>query len=184
MFKVLLFVSITLNLNSQSTTTFKTDFSRDELKCNILGEIHKITVNSDAILNSEKSDILFKILQETNKRIIKLKENNINNFFSPEESAIYLRKAILDYFFKTNKYPVNLNELIPEFIPYIPEINIHGEKNNRIKYIKSRKYDRNYRDAIDNKTEYIYFSDPDSRYWGLLILNKGDNHEDNKKDNK
>ncbi len=84
---------------------------------------------------------------------------------------------ILNSFIKTNRYPKQLEELEDTFIDFIPQINIHGEFNSRIKYV-SKEFDRDYTKAVDNTTEYIYFSDPQSKYWGLFLINSNKKFEE------
>ncbi|MCX7641190.1 MAG: hypothetical protein N2Z20_00970 [Elusimicrobiales bacterium] len=113
-----------------------------------------------------------KILQNTldGLKILKKTPTNIC-VYNISQSLLNLRKALISFYIKTNKYPFDLNELVPNFLFFIPQINIHGECNSRIKYIRNTNYDKDYTKAIDSSTEYLYFSDPKSSYWGFLIIN-------------
>lgn len=136
-------------------------------------EVYQINLTTENITNIKI------ILNETKDKILILKENG--NLDKKEENfkkaILKLRKAILNFFIKTNKYPKQIEELIGNFIKFIPEINIHGEFNSRVKYV-SKEFDRDYTKAVDNTTEYIYFSDPQSKYWGFLIINSDKKFEE------
>jgi len=121
-----------------------------------------VIISSD----SKKIQATKEILQDCNLKIETIINENCTDY---EED---IQKALIEYYFKFNLYPLYLDELVPRFISCIPEINIHGEKSKRVKYISNLSYDKNYNSAIDETTEYIYFSNPRSKYWGLLILNR------------
>jgi hypothetical protein len=144
-----------------STSPFKTVFDSINEKL--------IIISSD----SKKIQETKEILQDCNLKIETIINGNCTDYEEDIQKAlIKLRKALIEYYFKFNLYPLYLDELVPRFISCIPEINIHGEKSKRVKYISNLSYDKNYNSAIDETTEYIYFSNPRSKYWGLLILNR------------
>jgi hypothetical protein len=144
-----------------STSPFKTVLD------SINGKL--IIISSD----SKKIQETKEILQDCNLKIETIINENCTDYEEDIQKAlIKLRKALIEYYFKFNLYPLYLDELVPRFISCIPEINIHGEKSKRIKYVSNLSYDKNYNSAIDETTEYIYFSNPRSKYWGLLILNR------------
>ncbi len=88
-----------------------------------------------------------------------------------QKALLKLRKSLLIYFLKTNRYPNDINEMVPDFLDMIPQININGDYKAEIKYVRTNKHDKKYENAIDNTTEYVYFSDPQSIYWGLILIN-------------
>jgi hypothetical protein len=156
------------------------EISTDSFKSIIDSINDKLVIISSDSIKIQKAK---EILEECRFKIETLLTENCNDYEEDSEKAILkLRKALIDYYFKFNLYPLYLDELVPRFISCIPEINIHGEKSKRIKYISNLSYDKNYNAAIDETTEYIYFSNPRSKYWGLLILNRRE--DEYKKNNK
>ncbi len=120
-------------------------------------------------IDDTKKEKILKILKETKDNIRLLKDEEYIK--EPQQALLELRKAILSYYLKTNKYPSVLEELVPEFIPYIPKIEINSESASSVKYIRTSRFDTDYAKAVDSSSQYIYFSDPKSIYWGFLIIN-------------
>jgi len=144
----------------------------------ILENIKKSINENKPDENKEKEINL--IINETSYKIYKILKNYeiMASTFNYKDSIIAIRQAIQSYFKKNNRNPKNIEELIPEYLITIPLINIHGEFNNRIKYIRNTHFDKNYISAIDDKTEYVYFADPQSIYWGLVLINSNKKSEE------
>ncbi len=120
-------------------------------------------------IDTAKRENIVKILKDTKENISALKNKKI--FQDPQKALYEIRKALISYYIKLNRYPSTLDELVPNFISSIPEIKIHSESNLSVKYIRTNAFDKDYTKAVDSSTEYIYFADPKSIYWGFLIIN-------------
>lgn len=132
----------------------------------------KNQISGIEILDNDRKQIEDILTETKNKISYVLKSGSIEKRESDYNKAlIKMRKALMAYFIKTNRYPKNIEELVPYFTDFIPEIDVHNEFNSRIKYIRTREFDKNYLRAVDNSSEYIYFADPQSLYWGLFIIN-------------
>lgn len=132
----------------------------------------KNQISGREILDNDRKQIEDILTETQNKISYVLKESGVEKKEPDYNKAlIKVRKALMDYFIKTNRYPKNIEELVPYFTDFIPEIDVHNEFNSRIKYIRTRDFDKNYLKAVDNSSEYLYFADPQSLYWGLLIIN-------------
>ncbi|NLH39356.1 MAG: hypothetical protein GX445_04760 [Elusimicrobia bacterium] len=150
-------VSVSLNTSNQLLKLV------DDIKNQISGR---------EILDNDRKQIEDILSETQNKISYVLKESGVEKKETDYNKAlIKVRKALMDYFIKTNRYPKNIEELVPYFTDFIPEIDVHNEFNSRIKYIRTRDFDKNYSKAVDNSSEYLYFADPQSLYWGLFIIN-------------
>jgi len=157
-----------------SSDTININISTDDYRVKIYQKIELLKNEIEPIdISSSNFRVIDAILDETTDKIKYFKDHsNLDKKEKDCEKALLkIRKALIKYFILTNRYPKNLEELVPYFTDYIPEINIHGNYDSRIKYISDRKFDKNYENAIDRSSEYIYFSDPQSVYWGFIILN-------------
>lgn len=149
-----------------STSTQMTYSSHQELKDilkSFFSEIETIEISTSNI------DEIKEILNESKEKINLLLNHN-RECEDPLKALLKIRKSLLDYFLKTNTYPKNLEELLPHFLASIPQINVHNKCDARIKYVNDFK-GKNYERIIDNTTEYIYFSDNQSPYYGFLLIN-------------
>ena len=108
------------------------------------------------------------ILNETLSRIRNLNSHKFDNF---TDALLMVRRSLISFYLRTNRYPLDLKEIQPEFLPFIPYVKIHSEYGNSIKYIRTNSYDNDYTKAVDSTTEYLYFADPKSSYWGFFIIN-------------
>jgi hypothetical protein len=150
-------VSVSLNTSNQLLKLV------DDIKNQISGR---------EILDNDRKQIEDILTETQNKISYVLKESGVEKKEPDYNKAlIKVRKALMDYFIKTNRYPKNIDEIVPYFTDFIPEIDVHNDFNSRIKYIRTRDFDKNYSKAVDNSSEYLYFADPQSLYWGLLIIN-------------
>ena len=95
-----------------------------------------------------------------------------------KDALLKLRIAIQAYFYKNNRPPKDINELFPYYLKCKPEIKIKEGYRFSVKYIRTTAYDKNYKDAIDDSSEYIYFSDPQSIYFGLILINSKEKSEE------
>lgn len=132
----------------------------------------KSQISGKEILDNDGKQIEDILTETKNKISYVLKDSSIEKKETDYSKAlIKVRKALMGYFIKTNRYPKNIEELVPYFTDFIPDIDVHNEFNSRIKYIRTRDFDKNYSKAVDNSSEYIYFADPQSLYWGFFIIN-------------
>jgi hypothetical protein len=80
------------------------------------------------------------------------------------------------------KYPKSPAELAPRVIQAMPEPHLPGhERTGRIKVIDSKKYDGDISRAVTDSGGWLYFSDPESANYGLLILDCSHDREDKQK---
>lgn len=70
------------------------------------------------------------------------------------------------------KYPADLAELVPARIPAMPELFLPGHKRtSEVRVIDSQKYDKDLAGAATDTGGWLYFSDPGSSSYGLLVIN-------------
>lgn len=68
-------------------------------------------------------------------------------------------------------YPKNPGLLVPEIIPEVPELRLPGhERTASVTVIDSKKYDKDLGRAVEDTGGWLYFSDPASDNYGLLVL--------------
>lgn len=83
-----------------------------------------------------------------------------------------LRSALQVYYADNNgKYPADVSELAPQWLPAVPELRLPGhEKTARVTVIDSRKYDKDFSAAVTDSGGWLYFSGRDSLNYGLLVI--------------
>ncbi len=88
------------------------------------------------------------------------------------------RSAIVSYYGDTEgKYPATPAELITKYIPAMPELELPGHvKNSSVELTASDSPD--IEKAVADTGGWLYFNEPGSRYFGMLVLNCS--HTDNK----
>lgn len=92
------------------------------------------------------------------------------------EAAIKLlqnfRGALQVYYSELGgKYPASPRELLRDGSGAAPELLLPGhEKTSAITIIDSRKYDKDISKAVKNTGGWLYFAEPKSAYYGLLLL--------------
>lgn len=174
--KILFFLyTLIIFSNEISTDTIsveKTTTTLQQLKTEILSIHETIKLMIETLSNEREAQRYKKILNST---LQNLKEQDYKELETKEEdftkALLKIRKALILFYIKTNRYPTDIYELIPNFIDSIPKIKINDEYSNSIKYVRTNTYDRDYTKAIDSTTTYLYFSDPKSSYWGFFIIN-------------
>ncbi|MDD5210405.1 MAG: hypothetical protein PHV36_13515 [Elusimicrobiales bacterium] len=68
-------------------------------------------------------------------------------------------------------YPKNPGLLVPDIITEVPELHLPGhERTARVTVIDSKKYDKDLGRAVEDTGGWLYFSDPGSDNYGLLVL--------------
>ncbi len=83
-------------------------------------------------------------------------------------------RAALQVWYGDNggKYPADLAALTPGKIPAIPELWLPGHKKTaEVRIIDSKKYDKDLSGAVTDDGGWLYFSNPGSSSYGLLVLN-------------
>lgn len=85
----------------------------------------------------------------------------------------YLRAALQVYYGDNGgKYPADLAALAPARIPAIPELWLPGhDKTSAVKVIDSKTYDKDLAGAVTDSGGWLYFSNPGSTNYGLLVIN-------------
>jgi len=69
------------------------------------------------------------------------------------------------------KYPKSPAEMVGVNITAVPELYLPGhERTNKLTVINSRKYDKDATKAVTDSGGWLYFSDPASVNYGLLLL--------------
>lgn len=92
------------------------------------------------------------------------------------EEAVYLLQAFraslqIHYGEQGGKYPAGLAELAPKYIREIPSLTLPGHgRTAGVTVIDSRKYDKDYPKAVTDSGGWLYFSDPKSKNYGLLLI--------------
>ena len=80
------------------------------------------------------------------------------------------------------KYPKSPAELAPRVIQAVPELHLPGhERTNKIKLVDSRKYDADISKAVSDSGGWLFFSNPESANYGLLVLDCSHPGEDGQK---
>lgn len=75
------------------------------------------------------------------------------------------------YSAKGGEYPRDPALLIPALLPAVPELALPGHKRTAgVTIINSKKYDKDFSRAVDDTGGWLYFSDPGSDNYGLLLL--------------
>lgn len=167
-----------LNINSQENQieTIQTI----HLKENIIPkttDLYKILDDIKFEIENSTSNYLY-IENILNEALNKIRNLNLDKFDNFTDALLLVRRALISFYIKTNKYPSDLRELQPDFLKSIPYIKIHSDYGNSIKYVRTNLYDKDYIKAIDSTTEYLYFADPKSSYWGFFIINSTNTFKD------
>lgn len=69
------------------------------------------------------------------------------------------------------KYPKNPAELAPKVIPAVPELYLPGhERSDKVTVIDSKKYDKDMSKAVGDSGGWLFFSNPESANYGLLVI--------------
>lgn len=79
-----------------------------------------------------------------------------------------LRYALRAYFADNLKYPHSLSDLTPKYIDKIPALNPSWTNEARITVISDETTE--VEEAVENSGGWIYFSNPGSPCYGLLII--------------
>lgn len=173
--KILFFLYTFIFSNEISTNTIsveKTTTTLEHLKTELLS-INEVIKAKIETLNDEKDAQRYKII--LNYTLENLNTQEQKELQETEEdftkALLKIRRALISFYIKTNRYPTDIKELIPNFINSIPKIKINDEYSNSIKHVRTNIYDKDYTKAIDSTTTYLYFSDPKSSYWGFFIIN-------------
>lgn len=92
------------------------------------------------------------------------------------EEALALLKAFrgalqVAYTEAGGRYPKTPAALAPRHVAAVPRLRLPGhEASDKVRLVGSRKYDGNPAKAVDDSGGWLYFSDPDSANYGLLML--------------
>ncbi len=82
-----------------------------------------------------------------------------------------LRKAIEAYKTAEVKYPRHLAKLTPKYIQEIPKISVADHPaTSEVMEIESSNYDEKLFQAITDTGKWLYFTDKESRYYGLVLI--------------
>lgn len=91
-----------------------------------------------------------------------------------KNALIEIRLAMQAYLHKNYRHPKDIEELFPIYIPCKPRIKIKKDYSFSVEYVRTSDYDKNYTMAVTGNSSYLYFSDPQSIYFGLFIINSKD----------
>jgi len=91
---------------------------------------------------------------------------------SAKKTLQALRSALQVYYGSNGGvYPKNPSLLIPSVMQEVPELYLPGhDRTIKITVIDSKKYDNSLSRAITDSGGWLYFSNPDSALYGLLVL--------------
>lgn len=83
-----------------------------------------------------------------------------------------LRSSLQVYYIEHDgRYPKTPADLVPSDLPSVPWLELPGHaRTNAITVINSRKYDRDVSKAVTDSGGWLYFSDPASVNYGLLVI--------------
>lgn len=122
-------------------------------------------------LNAKVKDALGdKILAEVAAR-----EKAIEDKARTENSLATLRgfRGTLQVYYGDNgaKYPKTPAELAPKYVQSMPELYLPGhDRTPGVTVIDSKKFDKDISKAVKDTGGWLYFSDPASENYGLLLL--------------
>lgn len=69
------------------------------------------------------------------------------------------------------RYPKSPADLAPKFLPALPELYLPGHaRTAKVRLVDTKKYDSNIAKAVDDTGGWLYFSNPDSANYGMLLL--------------
>ncbi len=82
------------------------------------------------------------------------------------------RASLQIYYSETGgRYPKTPADLAPGIIQAVPVVHLPDHApTDRIVLVKSRKYDKNFEKAVKDTGGWLYFADPSSSNYGLLLL--------------
>lgn len=82
------------------------------------------------------------------------------------------REALQHYFADSEgKFPKLTEELSPRYLDMMPELGLPGHERTRaVLLIDSAKHDKDLSKAVGDGGGWLYFTDPKSAYWGMLML--------------
>ncbi len=133
----------------------------------------EISISSETIIERSEINISSTIASIENKEDFSLAISTsiCEEKMDFKEAIIKLRIALQAYLQKNYRYPKSLQELFPFYIKCMPAIKITDDYLSSVRYIRTNSYDKDYKRAIDDKTAWLYFSDPQSIYFGLILIN-------------
>jgi hypothetical protein len=82
-------------------------------------------------------------------------------------------RAALQVYYVQNggKYPKTPADLVPAALPAVPELELPGHaRTAAVTVIDSKKYDKDIAGAVTDSGGWLYFSNPASANYGLLVL--------------
>lgn len=103
----------------------------------------------------------------------KEKEEGDKERSASAKSTLRAFRAALQLYYgdKGGAYPKNPELLVPALLPAVPELHLPDhEKTAKIKIIDSKKYDKDFSRAVGDSGGWLYFSNPGSGNYGLLLL--------------
>ncbi|PIS46894.1 MAG: hypothetical protein COT17_06180 [Elusimicrobia bacterium CG08_land_8_20_14_0_20_51_18] len=174
---------------SASSETVKTDSPPADIEAAaapaetsvLLDSIKKTLEENPSNLDEKKKNMVLYELTSAGEKIDKIISGGYEDAVSTagfREALDLVRKALSAYYVKNGRRPRSLEELIPAHLPYIPVINTVAGYGNGVKYIRNASFDKNYRAAVDGSSAYLYFSDPQSVHYGLVIINSSGRSEE------
>lgn len=88
------------------------------------------------------------------------------------EALAAFRKALRAWYAANGgKYPASTSELVPGLLPAPPELHLPGhEPSEAVTLIDSKKYDKDVSKAAADSGGWLYFADPGSDNYGLLLI--------------
>ncbi|NLI09695.1 MAG: hypothetical protein GX447_02915 [Elusimicrobia bacterium] len=123
----------------------------------------QVQISSDSVNIDDKE-------KEPLKEIVKICEKETDF----KKALIELRLSIQEYLHKNYRPPKDLEELFPLYSQCKPKIKLGKDFSYSVYYVRTSEYDRNYKQAVNGSSAYIYFSDPQSIYFGLILLNSSE----------
>ena len=86
-------------------------------------------------------------------------------------ALLELKKAVEAYKAGEVKYPKRLGKLVPKYIKEIPEISVADHPaTSEVLEINSSDYDEALVQAITDTGKWLYFTDKNSKYYGLVLI--------------
>lgn len=88
-----------------------------------------------------------------------------------KRDLVRVRRALQDFFAdKGGRWPSALEELVPDYLPAIPVLDLPGHGPAAVRYVSGRLYDEDVASAVADTGGWLYFSDPASDNWGLTLI--------------
>jgi len=124
-----------------------------------------------AVFNGKVKDALGKEILADIARKEKALEDKERSAAAKKTLQAFRAGLQVYYGAKGGEYPRDPALLIPELIREVPELHLpEHDRTARVTVINSKKYDKDFSRAVEDTGGWLYFSNPESDNYGLLLL--------------